>query len=117
MFDIYPIGYVRKLEGDRSEIKVFPRFAEGLKGINRREHLLILFWMHRLLPPHRRVMLVHPMGDKAREKLGVFALRSPMRPNPIGVTRVKLIEISENRIIVEGLDALDGSPVIDIKAG
>ena len=117
MFDVYPIGYVRKLDESRSEIELLPRFSEALKGVDRIEHLLILFWMHKFTPSYRRMMQVHPRGDTTREKLGVFALRSPMRPNPIGVTRVKLIEVRGNRLLVEGLDALDGSPVIDIKSG
>lgn len=117
MFDVYPVGYVRRLDGSRSEIELLPRFSQALKGVDRLEHLLILFWMHKFTPSYRKMMRVHPRGDASKEKLGVFALRSPMRPNPIGVTRVKLIEVRGNRLLVEGLDALDGSPVIDIKSG
>lgn len=82
-----------------------------------RGHLWVLFWMNRLSEKDRETALVHPRGDRTREKQGVFALHSPMRPNPIGMTRVELIERNGNILIVKGLDAFDGTPVIDIKSG
>lgn len=117
MFAVYPIGFVRKIDERRSAIELIDRFSDGLKGIEDNEHITVLFWMHKLGPEHRRLLQVHPMGDPTKEKKGVFALRSPMRPNPIGVTRVKLIERRGSTLIVEGLDAFDGSPVIDLKSG
>lgn len=62
-------------------------------------------------------MTAHPQGDQAKEKQGVFTLHSPMRPNPIGITRVILIRKIGNRLIVDDLDAFDETPVIDIKFG
>lgn len=117
MFAVYPIGFVKKLEGNRSAIELIDRFSEGLEGIEDNEHITVLFWMHKLSPEHRSILQVHPMGDPFRGKRGVFALRSPVRPNPIGVTRCRLIERRGSTLIVEGLDALDGSPVIDLKSG
>jgi len=73
--------------------------------------------MHKLSEEDRTKLQAHPMGDVTKEKRGVFALKSPMRPNPIGLTRVRLIERNGNVLIVEGLDAFDESPVIDIKPG
>jgi tRNA-Thr(GGU) m(6)t(6)A37 methyltransferase TsaA len=73
--------------------------------------------MHQLSEADRQKLQAHPMGDVTTEKRGVFALRSPMRPNPIGLTRVRLVERKGNILIVEGLDAFDESPVIDIKPG
>jgi L-fuculose-phosphate aldolase len=60
-------------------------------------------------------LLQHPRGDRTRAKRGVFALRSPHRPNPIGVTVVKILGIADNVVCVKGLDAYDGSPVLDLK--
>jgi tRNA-Thr(GGU) m(6)t(6)A37 methyltransferase TsaA len=60
---------------------------------------------------------VHPQGDLNKPLRGVFSMRSPMRPNPIGLTRVRLLKKEGNTLLVEGLDALDGSPIIDIKSG
>jgi len=71
--------------------------------------------MHKLSEDDRKILQAHPRGDVTKERRGVFALRSPMRPNPIGLTKVKLIERKGNILIVEGLDAFNGSPVLDIK--
>jgi len=113
-----PIGrVVRRGEEPSALVEVLPEFADALDGVEEQEHLWVLFWMHRLTAADRRTLRVHPRGDRSRPKRGVFALHSPMRPNPIGMTRVRLLAREGNRLIVEDLDALDGSPVIDIKSG
>jgi len=116
--DTEPIGVViGSPEDDQQVIEVKQEFEEALHRIEEHEHLWILFWMHKLSEVHRRTLKVHPRGDMSQGLKGVFAVHSPMRPNPIGMTRVKLVRREGNRLIVEGLDALDGSPVIDIKSG
>jgi len=122
--DIVPIGVVRQqcAEGEEGGpkaacIRVYPEFAEGLEGIEAPEHLTVLYWMHRLRPEDRKRLRVHPRGDPKRPKQGVFALRSPMRPNPIGLSTVKLVRRDGLDLYVKDLDALDGAPVIDIKYG
>lgn len=113
-----PIGYVHAQEGERlSRIELAAEFAPGLAGVETLEHLWVLYWMHQLSPEDRRLLLAHPRGDRTRPKQGVFSLHSPMRPNPIGLTRVKLVELRGNCLLVEGLDARDGSPVLDLKSG
>jgi len=77
--------------------------------------LLVLYWMDRLTEQNRKVLVVHPKGDKTRPKRGVFSTRSPLRPNPIGLSKVRLLERGGNVLEVEGLDAVDGTPVIDLK--
>jgi len=72
--------------------------------------------MHELGKAERRSLRVHPRGDIATPRRGVFALRSPMRPNPIGVSEVEVVEVRATGLVVIGLDARDGSPLIDIKA-
>ena len=98
-------------------IEVRPEHEEALLRIEDREHLWVLFWMSELRPEQRGTLQVHPRGDLANPLTGVFATHSPMRPNPIGMTRVRLIARDGLRLTVEGLDAFDGSPVIDIKSG
>ena len=117
---IYPIGIVKYwAEGDHGEntvqIEIYEQFSAGLKSIENADALWIMFWMHRLSESDRSILQAHPRGDMAKEKRGVFALRSPMRPNPIGLTKVKLVERKGNTLIVEGLDALNETPVLDIK--
>jgi tRNA-Thr(GGU) m(6)t(6)A37 methyltransferase TsaA len=111
---IFPIGVVKSV-GEVSEIELLPKYVQGLKGVRETETLQILYWMHNLTEDDRKVLLAHPRGDRARPKRGVFVLRSPLRPNPIGSTVVELVRREKNSLFVRGLDALEGSPVIDIK--
>jgi tRNA-Thr(GGU) m(6)t(6)A37 methyltransferase TsaA len=112
-----PIGRVVEAGGERQVIEVDPAYAAGLDGIEGEEHLWVLFWMHELTDADRTILHAHPMGDPARPETGVFALHSPYRPNPIGMTRVRLLQRDRNRLTVADLDALAGSPVLDIKSG
>ena len=112
--DIHPNGVVH-VDGDVSRIQVRPEHADALLGIDDAKGLQVLYWMHRLGEHDRSRLQVHPRGDTSRPVRGVFALRSPMRPNPIGSTHVTLVRREGNDLIVSGLDALDGSPVVDLK--
>ena len=115
--NITPIATVRRLAGEQSRIIVAEQYARGLEGIEPGHKLQILYWMHKLPDEARHELQVHPQGDTNRPLRGVFALCSPMRPNPIGVSVVEVTAIEANELTVTGLDAQDGSPVIDIKAG
>jgi tRNA-Thr(GGU) m(6)t(6)A37 methyltransferase TsaA len=120
MMQVYPIGLVKycgegKSAKDKVQIEIYEQFSAGLKGIENADYLWILFWMHKLPESDRKTLQVHPRGDVTKEEQGVFALRSPMRPNPIGLTKVKLARREANMLIVEGLDAFDETPVLDIK--
>ena len=88
---------------------------EALEGVEDFSHLFVLFWLHRMSDEDRKVMKVHPKGRADMPLLGSFATRTPHRPNPIGLTRVKLLRIEGNVLTVQGLDAYDGTPVLDIK--
>jgi tRNA-Thr(GGU) m(6)t(6)A37 methyltransferase TsaA len=89
-----------------------PGMVAGLHGIGAGDEVLILTWLDRA---RRDVLSVHPRGDAARPSQGVFATRSPDRPNPIGLHLVEVAEIDGNRVRVRRLEALDGTPVLDIK--
>jgi tRNA-Thr(GGU) m(6)t(6)A37 methyltransferase TsaA len=86
-----------------------------LDGIEEFSHLLILFWAHQVPPEGRAIIKGHPMGRKNMPLTGIFATCSPARPNTICTTVVQLLKREGNILTVEGLDALDGSPVVDIK--
>ena len=110
------IGIVRGSPADEEQvIQVYPEHAAGLHRIEELDELWVLYWLHELDEQHRQTYHVRPRGDRSRPLYGVFALHSPHRPNPIGLTRVRLIARQGNRLIVSGLDAHDGSPVLDIK--
>ena len=110
------IGFVEKVEDDTSTILIYPQFAPGLDGLDEYKRLYIIYWMHKGDNPERRATLkVVPRRHGATEERGVFSTHSPHRPNPIGLTTVDLIKIEGERLSVRGLDAFEGSPVIDIK--
>ncbi len=98
-----------------SQIHVFEDSAARLKGIEAFSHILVLYWPHLIDPEKRQLEQVHPMGRKEIEKQGIFATCSPARPNPILVSAVALEERRGNTLLVRGLEAVDNSPVIDIK--
>ena len=104
-----------KWESVASEIVISPQLVEALDGIDGFSHVVIIFYLHKVGEDRRSVLKVHPQGRQELPLTGVFATRSPVRPNPIGVTVVKLLERQENVLKVLGLDAYDGAPVLDVK--
>lgn len=98
------------INGPLCSIEIDSRWQSALEGIERHERLQILYWMHRA---RRDLVRQSPRSDG--NLLGTFALRSPMRPNPIASSLVALVSREETRLVVRGLDCLDGTPVIDIK--
>lgn len=96
-----------------SRIILKATFVAGLKGVEPGQQLMVVFFFHR--SPHYELQQ-HPRGDTDRPKRGVFALRSPRRPNPIGVTVVDVLAVEHNVLLVRGLDAINGTPVLDLKS-
>ena len=113
--EIRPIGKVRKRADGSSVLEIRAEFHEGLRGVAPGDWVQVLYWMHELEPQARETLEVHPQGDRNRPLAGVFSVRSPMRPNPIGVSDVQVEAVGESQLVVTGLDAFDGSPIIDIK--
>jgi tRNA-Thr(GGU) m(6)t(6)A37 methyltransferase TsaA len=100
-------------EGAPEAVLVFePQFAEALDGVQAGDDLLVLTWLDRA---RRDVLSVHPRGDLTRAEQGVFTTRSPDRPNPIGLHRVRVVAIDGTRLRVRDLEALDGTPIVDVK--
>jgi tRNA-Thr(GGU) m(6)t(6)A37 methyltransferase TsaA len=109
------IGEV-KTEGVDSKIEIAPEHCPGLLGIEKYSHLIVLYWFHqRDNDKHRKVLQVTPPRHPGAPLTGVFACRSPSRPNPVGLSIVRLIEVNNCHLTVKGLDAFQGSPIIDIK--
>jgi tRNA-Thr(GGU) m(6)t(6)A37 methyltransferase TsaA len=110
------IGVVEKAGEQEAKVRIFPEFCAGLKGTEDFSHLIILYWIHlRDNEEERRTLLVFPRRHAVNVETGVFACRSPSRPNPIGLCAVELLKIEECLLTVKDLDALEGSPIIDIK--
>jgi tRNA-Thr(GGU) m(6)t(6)A37 methyltransferase TsaA len=95
---------------ETSTITVFDEFLDGLDGLDVNKYLIILYWQDRT---ERDKLKVIPYGKT--EKRGIFSTRAPVRPNPIGFCLIELVDMNKNKLIVKWLDALDGSPLLDIK--
>lgn len=106
---------VKKEQGAISELVIDSRLNGILDGIEGFSHLLVLYWAHRVPTEGRSLIKAHPIGRKNFPLVGILGTCSPARPNPICATVVRLLERKANVLKVEGLDAIDGSPIIDIK--
>jgi tRNA-Thr(GGU) m(6)t(6)A37 methyltransferase TsaA len=120
-----PIGKIRSILKTRGEaprlgsegapdawIEVSPFAAQGLDGLVVGNEIIVLTWLHRA---RRDVLKVYPRSDRRRPLTGVFATRSPDRPNPLGLHCVTLRRVARNRLRIDPIEAIDGTPVIDIK--
>lgn len=124
-FSIKPIGFICSDLKSRDQaprqgtegapgawIEVNSSFADGLEGIVPGQEIVIITWLHKA---DRKMLKVHPRGDINSPLSGVFSTRSPDRPNPLGLHRLTVREIIGNRLRIEPIEAIDGTPVVDIK--
>jgi tRNA-Thr(GGU) m(6)t(6)A37 methyltransferase TsaA len=120
-----PIGVIRSALKSRSKapkqgaegapdawLEVHSFAAQALDGLRAGDHIIVLTWFHLA---RRDVLKVHPRSDPRRQLTGVFATRSPDRPNPVGLHHVTVRKIDKNRLLIGPIEAIDGTPVIDIK--
>jgi len=113
--EISPVSFVKRTSYDEdvkdrslvSKIVFRKDLAKALDGVEEYSHVFVIFWMHQILDTEK--VKVHPGG------IGIFATRAPTRPNPIGLTLVELVKREKSALLVKGLDASDGTPVLDIK--
>jgi tRNA-Thr(GGU) m(6)t(6)A37 methyltransferase TsaA len=121
-----PIGRVRSPVTERpaadfawddivSDITLDDSLKEGLDGLEEYSHVIVIYWLHKSVEPERMALKVHPRRKTDKEPVGLFASRSPFRPNPLAMKVVQLLERRGNVLSVRGLDAIDGTPVLDIK--
>lgn len=114
-FTVHPIGHVQKQDG-RTLIVLDKKYQAGLLGLDQWSHVQVIWWLDRNDTPQARATLqVHPRGDKSNPLTGVFACRSPFRPNLVALTLCKIISIKDNVIEVDKIDAFEGTPVLDLK--
>jgi len=124
-FEVRPIGVVESplrdlgdapRQGDEDAPDAWllfqPGVRAGLDGLAPGDEVVLLTWLDRA---SREVLRVHPRGDASRARQGVFATRSPDRPNPIGLHRVSILAVDGLRVRVSGLEAIDGTPIVDLK--
>ncbi len=121
-FDVRVVGFVRSEMihshgqphyGYPALIEVLPEYVDALRGIENSTHIIVIGWLHEA---DRSILQVHrPSYDRLLKQRGVFACRSPVRPNPLGITTVRLLNVDGNILHVDGLDMVDGTPVLDLK--
>lgn len=124
-FDLHPVGRVVSALTDRAaapkqgdegapqaRIELEPAVAAGLEGLAPGDRVVVLTWLHLA---DRDVLRVHPRGDPANPMRGVFSTRSPARPNPIGLHEVEVVAVEDAALVVRPLEAVDGTPVVDLK--
>ncbi len=110
------IGMVKKADDQISEVEIDPKFCQGLDGLQSFSHIIVLYWLHlRDNDENRRTLKVVPRRHPGAPEVGVFASRSPSRPNPIGLCVSEIIKIDGCILYLKGLDAVEFSPIIDIK--
>lgn len=110
------VRFIGLVEKEAKSVKVFAKYRAGLQGLENYSHIILLYWFHlRDTPQERATLQVTPKRHPGAPQVGVFASRSPSRPNPIGLCVLELVEIRGCTLTVKGLDATAGSPVIDIK--
>ena len=122
---VRPIGVIRSILKTRGQapkqgsegapdawLEVRPFAADGLDGLAAGDDIIVVTWLHRA---RRDVLRVHPRSDRRRPLTGVFATRSPDRPNPVGLHRATVREITRKRLRIGPIEAIDGTPVLDIK--
>lgn len=121
--ELEPIGVVRNevvepcgqlWQDVISEIELKENLTPALEGLEEFSHVIVIFWFHRIMPGEFPLK-IHPRGRQDLPLVGVLATRHSRRPNPIGLSVVRLLERAGNRLKVRGLDAFDGTPVLDIK--
>lgn len=124
-FSVEPIGVIRSeikntkdaplfyTEGAPDAfLEIIPSYIDGLDRLRVGDEIIVITWLHRA---RRDVLKVHPRGDASKPLRGVFLTRSPDRPNPLGLHRVKVLEINSGRLHIGPIEAIDETPVIDIK--
>lgn len=114
-YTVYPVGWVRKL-GDKTYIEIDKRYQPALMGVERLQSLWVLYWFDRNDTPQKRSILqVHPRGNPDNPLRGVFATRSPFRPNLIALSQVNVLAVRDNLIEIDDIDAFPDTPVLDLK--
>lgn len=115
VYSVSPVGWIRK-SGGRTWIEIDPRYQPALLGVDELESLWVLYWFDRNDSPEKRSILqVHPRGDPENPLRGVFATRSPFRPNLIALSQVKVLTVRGTAIEIDDIDAYADTPVLDLK--
>jgi len=114
-FELCPVGRVKRKDKS-AHLHIFDKYTDALKGLDGFSHVFVLYWFDRNdIREKRSILQVHPRGNKKNPLTGVFACRSPVRPNLIALSLCKIISVKNNIVYIENIDALNNSPILDLK--
>jgi len=117
-YTVRPIGVIRNRKGEPVRLEIFKKYTPGLLRMEHCKKVVVIWWFHKNDTPKKRgVLKVHPRGNSKNPLTGVFATHSPCRPNLIAITTCKVLSVEDGTITIEGIDAFDGTPIIDLKSG
>ena len=114
-YKVYPIGTVEK-QGGTVRLRIGPKYAPALKGLDGFSHVCVLYWFHKNDTPRKRgILQVHPRGNRKNPLTGVFACRAPVRPNLIALSVCKVLSVKGGVVHVDRIDAFHDTPILDLK--
>jgi tRNA-Thr(GGU) m(6)t(6)A37 methyltransferase TsaA len=114
-FKLNAVGKVKK-KGNVVQLQISDKYGDALKGLDGYSHVFVLYWFDRNDTPKKRSILqVYPRGNRKNPLTGVFACRAPVRPNLIALSLCKILSVEDGTVRIEKIDALDGSPILDLK--
>lgn len=117
-YTVRPIGRVRNRKGKPVQLEIFEKYIPGLLRLEHCKRVMVVWWFHKNDTPKKRAVLkVHPRGNRDNPLTGVFATHSPFRPNLIALTICKVLSVKDGLITIDGIDAFDDTPIIDLKSG
>ncbi|MCF8063516.1 MAG: tRNA (N6-threonylcarbamoyladenosine(37)-N6)-methyltransferase TrmO [Deltaproteobacteria bacterium] len=114
-YRIHTVGTIHR-DASGAVLELAPAYLDALRGLAGFSHVMVIYWFDRNdTPEQRRTLLVHPRNNPGIPLTGVFATRSPRRPNLLGIDMARLLSVEGNRIRIDATDALDGTPIVDVK--
>ena len=117
VYKVSPIGRVHNKKGKPVQLEIFDKYIPALHRLEYCSHVVVIWWFHKNDTPERRkIMKVHPRGNRANPLTGVFATHSPVRPNLIAITTCKVLSVKGGIVTISGIDAFDDTPILDLKS-
>ena len=117
VYKVSPIGKVSNKKGKPVQLEIYEKYVPGLHRLEYCSHVTVIWWFHKNdTPAGRKILKVHPRGNKNNPLTGVFATHSPVRPNLIAITTCKVLSVKGGIVTIDGIDAFDDTPILDLKS-
>ena len=117
VYKVRPVGRVRNKKGKPVQLEIYDEYLPALHRLQYCSHVVVIWWFHKNdTPEKRKILKVHPRGDKKNPLTGVFATHSPVRPNLIAITTCKVLSVEGGMVTIDKIDAFDDTPILDLKS-